>query len=300
MTKPPRSNDRNDRSRSSRGAGRDFGRRPDRPQRPRPERTEKNYAEQGGYENMIAGRNAVQEALKNGQRIDTLFVAPGQTGSISRIIAAAKETGCPIKEVSNEKLDAMSGDMNHQGVILTLSAAEYVEVEDILNLAAEKGEAPFLIIADEIEDPHNLGALIRTAETAGAHGLVIPKRRGVGLTSAVFKSSAGAAAHLPVARVANLASTVEELKERGVWVYGCDMEGQPWCQVDFSGGVALIVGSEGRGMNRLLKEKCDVMVTLPMRGEITSLNASVAGGIIMYEVARQRLALPAVAPKAKV
>lgn len=304
MTKPPRSNDRNDRSRGSYG-GRDrrdpqYSRdnRKPAPQRPRKDRPD--HAEQGGYENLIAGRNAVQEALKAGQRIDTLYIAPGQTGSITRIVAAAKELGFPIKEVSNEKLDAMSGGMNHQGVILTLSAAEYVEVADILKAAADKGEAPFLIIADEIEDPHNLGALIRTAETAGAHGLVIPKRRGVGLTSAVFKSSAGAAAHLPVARVANLASAVEELKAQGIWVYGCDMDGQPWCQVDFSGGVALIVGSEGRGMNRLLKDKCDVMVTLPMQGEITSLNASVAGGIIMYEVARQRLALTAFAPKAKV
>ena len=248
---------------------------------------------------MIAGRNAVLEALKTGQRIDTLYLAPGQTGSISRIIASAKELGCPIKEVSYEKLDAMAVGVNHQGVILTLSAAEYVEVADILRAAADKGEAPFLIIADEIEDPHNLGALIRTAETAGEHGLVIPKRRGVGLTSAVFKSSAGAAAHLPVARVANLASVVEELKAQGIWVYGCDMDGQPWCQVDFSGGVALIVGSEGRGMNRLLKDKCDTMVTLPMQGEISSLNASVAGGIIMYEVARQRLGLTAVSPKVK-
>ena len=290
MTKPPRKNDRNDRPAR-------WGNRPPRPQRPR-QRSE-SYAEQGGYDNMIAGRNAVLEALKTGQRIDTLYLAPGQTGSISRIIAAAKELGCPIKEVSYEKLDAMAVGVNHQGVILTLSAAEYVEVADILRAAADKGEAPFLIIADEIEDPHNLGALIRTAETAGAHGLVIPKRRGVGLTSAVFKSSAGAAAHLPVARVANLASVVEELKAQGIWVYGCDMDGQPWCQVDFSGGVALIVGSEGRGMNRLLKDKCDTMVTLPMQGEISSLNASVAGGIIMYEVARQRLGLTAVSPKVK-
>ena len=149
-----------------------------------------------------------------------------------------------------------------------------------------------------MEDPHNLGAIIRTAETAGAHGVIIPKRRGVGLTSAVFKSSAGAAAHIPVARVANLASTVDELKEQGVWVYGCDMEGQTWCEVNFDGGVALIIGSEGKGMSRLLKEKCDVMVSLPMRGEVTSLNASVAGGIIMYEVARQRLGLKAAAPRA--
>lgn len=196
-----------------------------------------------------------------------------------------------------ERLDMMAPGLNHQGVVLTLSAVPYVEVADILDAAAQKGEQPFVIIADEIEDPHNLGALIRTAETAGAHGLIIPKRRGVSLTAAVFKASAGAAAHLPVARVANLASAVEELKKQNIWVYGCDMEGQPWCQTDFSGGVALIVGSEGRGMNRLLKEKCDVIVTLPMQGQITSLNASVAGGIVMYEVARQRLGLTAVSPK---
>ena len=249
-----------------------------------------------GWENLVAGRNAVLEALKS-QQPDTLYLAPGQTGSIGKIAAAAKEAGCPVKEVSMERLDMMAPGLNHQGVVLTLSAVPYVEVADILDAAAQKGEQPFVIIADEIEDPHNLGALIRTAETAGAHGLIIPKRRGVSLTAAVFKASAGAAAHLPVARVANLASAVEELKKQNIWVYGCDMEGQPWCQTDFSGGVALIVGSEGRGMNRLLKEKCDVIVTLPMQGQITSLNASVAGGIVMYEVARQRLGLTAVSTK---
>ena len=185
----------------------------------------------------------------------------------------------------------------HQGVVVTLSAVEYAEVSDILARAEEKGEKPFILIADEIEDPHNLGALIRTAETAGAHGVIIPKRRNVGLTAAVFKTSAGAAAHLPVARVANLASAVDTLKEAGVWVYGADMEGQNWCETDFSGGVALIVGSEGSGISRLLKEKCDVMVSLPMQGEVSSLNASVAGGIILYEIARQRLGIPAVNPK---
>lgn len=282
MTKPPRSN----RPRRSEGPSR-----PPRPKRPAPRR------EEPGYENLVAGRNAVLEALKAGQKADTLYLAPGQTGSIGKIVAMAKELGCPVKEVSADKLDAMAGGMNHQGVALTLSAAEYVSLPDILRAAGEKGEPPFIIIADEIEDPHNLGALIRTAETAGAHGLVIPKRRGVGLTPAVFKTSAGAAAHLPVARVPNLAAAVEELKAQGIWVYGCDMAGKTWCETDFSGGVALIVGSEGQGMSRLLKEKCDLLVTLPMRGEITSLNASVAGGIIMYEVARQRLGLRAVAPK---
>ncbi|HIQ59705.1 MAG TPA: 23S rRNA (guanosine(2251)-2'-O)-methyltransferase RlmB [Candidatus Merdivicinus intestinavium] len=243
---------------------------------------------------FIAGRNAVMEALKANASADTVFIEKGQTGgNLSKIIALAKEAGCPIKEASPQKLDAMAAGTAHQGVVLSVSAVEYAEVSDILARAEEKGEKPFVIIADEIEDPHNLGALIRTAETAGAHGVIIPKRRGVGLTAAVFKSSAGAAAHIPVARVANLASTVDELKEAGIWVYGCDMEGQNWCETDFEGGVALIIGSEGKGMSRLLKEKCDVMVSLPMRGAVTSLNASVAGGIIMYEVCRQRLGLAA-------
>ena len=259
-----------------------------------------DMAPEGGYENLVAGRNAVMETLKNGQRIDTVYIAKGAAGgSIGKIVSMAKEGGYPVKEISPEKLDVMAGSTPHQGVAVTLSAVDYAEVEDILARAEAKGEPPFIIIADEIEDPHNLGALIRTAETAGAHGVIIPKRRNVGMTSAVFKTSAGAAAHLPVARVANLASTVDGLKEKGIWVYGAEMEGQNWCQTDFSGGVALIVGSEGRGMNRLLKDKCDVMVTLPMRGEITSLNASVAGGIIMYEVARQRLGIRAAEPKAK-
>ena len=269
--------------------------RPPRPSRPAP-RPELEAEESENV--FIAGRNPVIEALKKGENLDTVFVEKGQTGgSMSKIIALAKEAGCPVKEVTSQKLEGMAGGTSHQGVVLSVSAAPYAEVSDLLERAEAAGEKPFLIIADEVEDPHNLGAIIRTAETAGAHGVIIPKRRGVGLTSAVFKSSAGAAAHIPVARVANLASTVDELKEKGVWVYGCDMEGETWCSVNFDGGVALIIGSEGKGMSRLLTEKCDVMVSLPMLGEVTSLNASVAGGIIMYEVARQRLGLKAVNPK---
>ena len=271
---------------SDRRTRRDYRRRQD----------EESYRAEGGYENVVAGRNAAIEALKTGSRIDTVFIMKGASGgSIGKIVALAKEGGYPVKEVSAEKLDEMAGPI-HQGVAVTLSAVEYAEVSDILARAEEKGEKPFILIADEIEDPHNLGALIRTAETAGAHGVIIPKRRNVGLTAAVFKTSAGAAAHLPVARVANLASVVDELKEAGVWVYGADMEGQNWCETDFSGGVALIVGSEGNGISRLLKEKCDVMVSLPMQGAVSSLNASVAGGIILYEIARQRLGIPAVNP----
>ncbi len=279
--------------------GRTFDRKPDPVRQLRRDRDD-DFAFRPDDEGtvFIAGRNPVMEALKTNENLDTVFIEKGQTsGSMAKVIALAKQAGCPIKEVTTQKLDAMAGGTSHQGVVLSVSAVPYAEVEDILAKAEEKGEKPFLIIADDIEDPHNLGAIIRTAETAGAHGVIIPKRRGVGLTAAVFKSSAGAAAHIPVARVANLASTVDELKKQGIWVYGCDMEGQTWCQVNFDGGVALVIGSEGKGMSRLLKEKCDVMVSLPMCGEITSLNASVAGGIIMYEVARQRLGLQAAAPR---
>ena len=280
---------------AGRPGGKNFARKPDPMRQLRRDRDD-DFAFRPDDEStaFIAGRNAVMEALKANANADTVFIEKGQTGgSMSKIIALAKQAGCPIKEVTSQKLEGMAGGTAHQGVVLSVSAVEYAEVEDILAKAAEKGEKPFLIIADDIEDPHNLGAIIRTAETAGAHGVIIPKRRGVGLTSAVFKSSAGAAAHLPVARVANLASVVDDLKKEGIWVYGCDMEGKNWCETDFSGGVALVIGSEGRGMSRLLKEKCDGMVTLPMLGRITSLNASVAGGIIMYEVARQRLGIPA-------
>lgn len=257
----------------------------------------KNREMHTGYENVVAGRNAVLEALKQNDKIDTVYYTKGQAGgSITKILAMARELGYPVKETSPQKMDVLSGGVNHQGVLLTLSAVQYAELSDLLAIAAQKGEPPFLIIADEIEDPHNLGALIRTAETAGAHGIIIPKRRGVGLTASVYKASAGAAAHLPVARVTNLAAAVDTLKEAGIWIYGCDMEGQNWCETDFSGGVALVVGSEGKGMGRLLKSKCDVMISLPMRGQISSLNASVAGGIMMYEVARQRLQIKAIQP----
>lgn len=261
-----------------------------RPVQSRPSAAKKSKPQhEAGYENLVAGRNAVLELLRSGRQADTLYIAAGQRSGLAAIITLAKEQGCPIKEVSAEKLDAMTGGIRHQGAALTLPAADYAELSDLLELAAERGEKPFIILADEIEDPHNLGALIRTAEAAGAHGIVIPKRRGVGLTAAVFKSSAGAAAHLPVARVGNLVSAAEELKEKGLWLYGCDMNGSSWADTDFSGGVGLVVGSEGHGISRLLKEKCDQLVSLPMLGKVNSLNASVAGGIVMYEIARQRI-----------
>lgn len=243
---------------------------------------------------LIIGRNAVSEALKSERAIDTLLVVKGErNGSIGRIIAECKDRGIVVKEVDKKKLDFMCGQGNHQGVAAYAAVHEYAEVEDIFNLAKERGEDPFIIVCDELEDPHNLGAIIRTAECTGAHGVIIPKRRNASLTWAVGKASAGAVEYVPVARVGNLASTLEELKKRGVWVYCADMDGSNWCETDFSGGVALVVGSEGSGVSRLIKEKSDFVLSLPMRGKITSLNASVAASVVMYEVARQRLGIKA-------
>ncbi|MBR6567710.1 MAG: 23S rRNA (guanosine(2251)-2'-O)-methyltransferase RlmB [Clostridia bacterium] len=245
-------------------------------------------------ENLIIGRNAVSEALRSERAIDTLLVVRGErNGSIGRILAECREKKIVIKEVDKKKLDFMCGQGNHQGVAAYAAAHEYAEVEDILALAEERGEAPFIIVCDGIEDPHNLGAIIRTAETAGAHGIIIPKRRNASLTWAVGKASAGAVEYMPVARVGNLASTLDELKEKGIWVYSADMDGKTWCETDFAGGVALVVGSEGNGVSRLIREKSDFIVSLPMKGKITSLNASVAAGILMYEVSRQRSGIKA-------
>lgn len=251
-----------------------------------------NNAQSERDSNLIIGRNAVSEALRSGRNIDTLLVVRGErNGSVGRIIAECKEKGVVIKEVDKKKLDFMCGQGNHQGIAAYAAVHEYSSVEDIFALAEERGEAPFIILCDELEDPHNLGAIIRTAETAGAHGVIIPKRRNASLTWAVGKASAGAVEYVPVARVGNLASTIDDLKKRGLWVYTADMDGQNWCETDFRGPVALVVGSEGNGVSRLIREKSDFVVSLPMRGKITSLNASVAAGILMYEVSRQRLGL---------
>lgn len=238
---------------------------------------------------FIAGRNAVLEALRNERPMESIHIAKGEgKGSVVKIVAMAKEQGIPIKEVSPAKLDAMSGGAPHQGVIGVASAHKYAAMEELFEAARAKGEKPFLIICDELEDPHNLGAVIRTAEAAGAHGVIVPKRRSAGLTPVVYKTSAGAVEYLPVVRVANLAATIQELKERGVWIYAADMDGQNWCSVDYTGAVALVIGSEGNGVGRLIREQCDFLVSMPMNGKINSLNASVAAGILMYEVARQR------------
>lgn len=237
-------------------------------------------------ENMIIGRNPVREALKSGQTIDTVYVT--ESSGLGEIRRLAKESGAVVKVVTEQKLSQMAGNGVHQGVVAFGACADYVTVEDLLKISADKGTDPFIIICDEIEDPHNLGAIIRTAEAAGADGIIIPKRRSAMLTPTVHKTSAGAASWLPVARVPNLAAAAEKLKKAGVWIYGTDMSGSLYSGVSFDGAVALVIGSEGFGMSRLMREKCDFLVRLPMMGKITSLNASVAAGIFMYEVVRQR------------
>ena len=237
---------------------------------------------------LIVGRNPVIEALKADKLIDTVYVNPQATGSITLICKMAREKGILVKQVNEIKLNNMAKGASHQGVIAVGACAEYVEAERLLEIAREKGEDPFIIICDEIEDPHNLGAIIRTAEAAGAHGIIIPKRRSASLNHTVFKTSAGAASWLPVARVANLASAVDMLKKNGVWIYGTDGSGESYDSVKLDGAIGLIIGSEGFGMSRLLKDKCDFLLSLPMAGKVNSLNASVAAGIFMYEVVRQR------------
>lgn len=241
-------------------------------------------------EEIIAGRNPVIEALRSGRPIDSVMIAKGNTGGpVGKIIAMCREKSVVLKEVSPAKIEGICPGVNHQGVVAIAAAHEYASVEDILALAKERGEPPFIVIADEISDPHNLGAIIRTAESAGAHGVIIPRRNAAGLTSIVSKASSGALEYLPVARVSNLVSTIEELKKLGIWVYGAEMSGKPFYETDFTGAAAVVIGSEGSGISRLIKEKCDVLVSIPMRGNISSLNASVACGILLYEVVRGRV-----------
>jgi len=243
--------------------------------------------EEKGTQDYIAGRNAVTEALKAGRPLDSVFIARGERqGSLGAIMARCREQGIPIKEADSRKLDAMAP--NHQGVIAVAACKEYVTLEELFAAAEAKNESPFFVVCDELADPHNLGAILRTAEAAGAHGVIVPRRRSVGLTSTVYKASAGAVEYVPVARVANITDTLKELKKRGVWVYGLDMNGESWCSTDLTGAVALVVGSEGHGMTRLVREQCDFVLSLPMAGQINSLNASVACGIVLYEAARQR------------
>lgn len=238
---------------------------------------------------IIAGRNPVFEAVKSGRSIDKILIAKGaKNGAVIGIIAKAKERKIPVKEVDSKKLDFLSGGAVHQGIVATASIKEYSSVEVIFALAEERNEPPFIVVLDEIEDPHNLGAIIRSAECAGAHGVIIPERRSATLNYTVGKASAGAVEYLPVARVTNIAKCIDSLKEKNVWVFGADMDGTDYRECDFSGGVALVIGNEGKGMSRLVREHCDSIVSLPVKGHIDSLNASVAAGILMYRVAESR------------
>lgn len=239
---------------------------------------------------MVEGRNAVIEAFRSGKPVDKLFVLDGcQDGPVRTIIREAKKHDTIINFVTKERLDQISETKKHQGVIAYAAAYEYSEVEDMLELAKKKGEDPFLILLDNIEDPHNLGAIIRTANLAGAHGVIIPKRRAVGLTATVVKTSAGALNYTPVAKVTNLAKTMEELKEKGLWFVCADMGGESMYRLNLTGPIGMVIGNEGDGVSRLVKEKCDFIASIPMKGDIDSLNASVAAGVLAYEIVRQRL-----------
>jgi 23S rRNA (guanosine2251-2'-O)-methyltransferase len=252
---------------------------------------EKKNALTAEADGVIEGRNAVIEALRAGENIDKIFIQKGETDkTLGHIASKARAAGIVVVDADKRKLDGMSRTHAHQGVIALAAMREYVSVEDILEKAAEKGEKPLIVICDEISDPHNLGAIIRTAECAGAHGIVIPKRRSAGLTAVVAKTSAGAVAHMPVARVANIPSLIKDLKKQGVWVFGTAAKGTTSLyEADLKGAAAIVIGSEGDGMTRLAEENCDFLVSIPMKGKLNSLNASAAAAILLYEAVRQRL-----------
>lgn len=243
------------------------------------------------YDNecRIVGRNAVRELLSGERDVNKIFVQAGEReGSITMLVAIAREKKIPVNEVDKVRLDSMAGGVPHQGIIAIAAEHNYSSIDDMIALAESRGEHPFVIISDGVEDPHNLGAIIRTADCCGAHGVIIPKRRAVGLTGVVSKSSAGAIEHVPVARATNLSMTIEELKERGFWIYAADMGGAEYHRCDFSGSVALVMGSEGFGISRLVKEKCDFVVSIPLWGHVNSMNVSCATAVIAAEIARQR------------
>ena len=241
-------------------------------------------------ENMLEGRNAVTEALKAGRTIDKVFIASGDTDSTLRYIASlAKKNGAVVTYCDRRKLDTMTQTGAHQGVIAMAAARDYASIQDILDAAKEKGEAPLIVICDEITDPHNLGAIIRTANLAGAHGVIIPKRRAVGLTATVARTSAGALNYTPVAKVTNLNTVMEELKKEGLWFVCADMGGETMYRLNLTGPIGLVIGNEGDGVSKLVKEHCDMVASIPMKGDIDSLNASVAAGVLAYEIVRQRM-----------
>ena len=250
----------------------------------------KNFKEDKQYQDQIEGRNAVIEALEAGRDINRIFVSNGEkNGSINKILAMAKEKKVIVVEVNKKKLEEMATSDNHQGVIAIVPPYEYCDVDDILEEAKKKNEPPFILILDGIEDPHNLGSIIRTAETAGVHGIIIPKRRAASVNSTVAKVSAGAVEYVKIARVNNLTETIKYLKDQGVWICGTDMETSTYYdKQDLTGSIAIVIGSEGFGMSRLVKENCDFLVKIPMKGHITSLNASVSAGIVIYEAVKQK------------
>ena len=252
---------------------------------------ERRPAPQAEADGIIEGRNAVTEALRAGTPIDKIFLARGETDSaLAHIAAAARDKGIVVVECDRKKLDFMSRTHSHQGVIAQAAVREYASVDDILNAAREKGEPPLIVVCDELSDPHNLGAVIRTAECAGAHGVIIPKRRSAGLTAVVAKTSAGAVSHVPVARVPNLPALLKELKDEGIWVFGTAADGDRLLyDADLKGPAAIVIGSEGDGMGRLVTENCDFTVSIPMFGKINSLNASAAAAVLLYEAVRQRV-----------
>lgn len=254
-------------------------------------RKETNYQrDEEASEGLIEGRNAITEALKSGRAINKVFLADGDVDkALGRLAAQAKDAGAVVVRIDRRKLNEMSPTGAHQGIIASVAAHEYSSINDILAAAEAKGEAPLLVICDELSDPHNLGAILRSAECAGAHGVIIPKRRSVGLTAVVGKASAGAIEYMPVARVSNLSAAIRELKERGVWIYGTAAEGaSPLYQTDLTGPAAIVIGNEGVGMSRIVAESCDFKVSIPMKGHISSLNASAAAAILLYEAVRQR------------
>ena len=240
-------------------------------------------------EGVIFGRNAVKELLLGGRDVDKLYITSGdKEGSINQLLGIAAERGIPITECDRSKLDTIAKGGRHQGVIAIAAERNYSSIDEIISFANEKGETPFIVVCDGIEDPHNLGAIIRSAECVGAHGIIIPKRRAVGLTATVAKSSAGALEHMKVAKVTNLPSAIDDLKERGLWIYAADMDGSTYYKTDMKGPAAIVLGSEGFGISRLVKEKCDFIVSIPLYGQVNSMNVSCAAAILLAEVARQR------------
>ncbi len=262
--------------------------RPERKFEPRG-KGERNEAPRELDENTIVGRNAVKELLAAGRDVERLYITSGEReGSINQLLGIAAERGIPITECDRSKLDSIACGERHQGIIAIAAERNYSSIDDIIKYAEEKGEKPFVVVLDGVEDPHNLGAIIRTAECSGVHGIIIPKRRAVGLTTTVAKSSAGALEHMRVAKVTNLASAIDELKERGLWIYAADMDGEVYYKTDMTGAVAIVLGSEGFGISRLVKEKCDFIISIPLYGNVNSMNVSCAAAVLLADTARQR------------